>query len=236
LQITIPSPCHEKWQDMTPVEKGRFCASCQRVVHDFTRSSDREIASVLTKESNACGRFQNNQLNRELIIPKEKKPVWIAAGAAVVSFLCLGANDAIAQTPVQTEQHQEDQIALGKVALPTVTSRVVTGTVVDETGIPLPGANVIIRGTQTGVQTDFDGNFSIEVKQGDVLEFSFLGYKTETITISESIMFKITMLVDEDVTFTAGIVVTGERTTFFGRIFRTIGNWFREEDVDVRLK
>ena len=51
----------------------------------------------------------------------------------------------------------------------------VTGTVTDEDGLPLPGVNIIIKGTSTGVQTDFDGNYSIESKQGDVLVFSFVG-------------------------------------------------------------
>ena len=42
-------------------------------------------------------------------------------------------------------------------------------------GLPLPGANVIIKGTQTGAHTDFDGKYSIVAKKGDVLWFSFIG-------------------------------------------------------------
>ncbi|APG61158.1 SusC/RagA family TonB-linked outer membrane protein [Christiangramia salexigens] len=54
----------------------------------------------------------------------------------------------------------------------------VTGTVTDEDGIPLPGVNIVVKGTSTGVQTDFDGNYSIEAEVGDVLVYSFVGLKT----------------------------------------------------------
>ncbi len=54
----------------------------------------------------------------------------------------------------------------------------VTGTVTDETGLPLPGVNVLIQGTNRGVQTDFDGNYSIEASRGEVLVFSYLGMTT----------------------------------------------------------
>ncbi len=52
-----------------------------------------------------------------------------------------------------------------------------TGTVVDENSVPLPGASVVIKGTNTGVATDFDGNFEIDLPQGnEILVFSYVGY------------------------------------------------------------
>lgn len=55
--------------------------------------------------------------------------------------------------------------------------RIITGTVTEANG-PLPGATVVIKGTSTGTQTDFDGNYSIEAASSDVLSFSYVGYKT----------------------------------------------------------
>ena len=52
----------------------------------------------------------------------------------------------------------------------------VSGTVTDDQGTPLPGVNVLIKGTTVGTQTDFDGNYSIDAEQGDVLVFSYLGF------------------------------------------------------------
>ena len=52
----------------------------------------------------------------------------------------------------------------------------VTGTVLDEFGGPLPGATVIVEGTSRGVPTDFDGNFNIQVSEGETLLVTYLGY------------------------------------------------------------
>ena len=59
----------------------------------------------------------------------------------------------------------------------------VSGLVSDSDG-PLPGATVIVQGTNNGVSTDFDGNFSIQADEGDVLEISYVGFQTQMITIS----------------------------------------------------
>ncbi|UTN04553.1 SusC/RagA family TonB-linked outer membrane protein [Flavobacterium bizetiae] len=63
--------------------------------------------------------------------------------------------------------------------------RVVSGTVSDATG-PIPGINVIVKGTKNGVQTDFDGKYSIKAKTGDVLLFSYVGMQDVTITVGAS--------------------------------------------------
>lgn len=59
-----------------------------------------------------------------------------------------------------------------------------TGTIIDENGIPLAGAVVLIKGTTTGTISDFDGKFSISARIGDTLEFSFLGYLTSEVLVS----------------------------------------------------
>ena len=59
----------------------------------------------------------------------------------------------------------------------------VKGTVTEQsTSIPLPGVNILIKGTSTGTATDFDGNYQINVNNGDVLVFSYVGYNTQEIT------------------------------------------------------
>ena len=63
--------------------------------------------------------------------------------------------------------------------------RTITGTVTSmEDGLPIPSANVLIKGTSTGTSTDFDGNYTISAKQGDVIEFSYIGFKTVEITVA----------------------------------------------------
>ncbi|WP_372746250.1 SusC/RagA family TonB-linked outer membrane protein, partial [Lutibacter sp.] len=60
--------------------------------------------------------------------------------------------------------------------------KTISGTVSDESG-PLPGVNVIIKGTKNGTQTDFDGKYSIKAKTGDVIVFSFVGMTTTEKTV-----------------------------------------------------
>jgi TonB-linked SusC/RagA family outer membrane protein len=62
---------------------------------------------------------------------------------------------------------------------------VVTGTITDENGEPLPGAIVRVQGSTRSVSTDIDGSFTINVKPEDVLEVSFLGYEPQTIAVGE---------------------------------------------------
>lgn len=64
--------------------------------------------------------------------------------------------------------------------------KTVSGTVSDDAGLPLPGVNIIIEGTTTGTQSDFDGNYSINVAQGRVLVFSYVGFETQQITVGAS--------------------------------------------------
>ena len=66
MKISIPKPCHENWEDMTPVDKGKFCQSCSKVVRDFTNLSDNEIIKDLTRDFNTCGNFREDQLDRNL--------------------------------------------------------------------------------------------------------------------------------------------------------------------------
>lgn len=63
--------------------------------------------------------------------------------------------------------------------------KTITGKVTDETG-PLPGVSIIIKGTTTGTETDFDGNYSIEANIGDILVFSFVGMATQEKTVGIS--------------------------------------------------
>src|SRR5690606_16576695 len=86
-------------------------------------------------------------------------------------------------------------------------TEVITGTVVDESGIPLPGANVVIQGTTTGALTDFDGNFSIQAARGDVLVISFLGFNPQEVVVGEANNIQITLT--EDAATLDEVVVVG---------------------------
>ena len=74
---------------------------------------------------------------------------------------------------------------------------IVKGTVVDETGMPLLGATIIVEGTTNGVTTDFDGNFLINVKKDNaVLVFSYLGFETQKIILADQTVVNVIMKED----------------------------------------
>ena len=85
----------------------------------------------------------------------------------------------------------------------------ISGTVSDENGVPLPGATVVVEGTSTGVSTDFDGNYSIDASQGDVLVFSYVGYQSQSVTVGTSSTVDVSLepdsLLDEVVVTALGL-------------------------------
>lgn len=86
----------------------------------------------------------------------------------------------------------------------------VSGTVVDQFAVPLPGVSVVVPGTMRGTQTDFDGNYSISVSEGEVLQFSYIGQKTVQITVGASSV--IDVVLEEDTQALEEVVVQGYRT------------------------
>ncbi|WP_460189148.1 SusC/RagA family TonB-linked outer membrane protein [Urechidicola sp. KH5] len=106
-------------------------------------------------------------------------------------------------------------------------TKTISGNVSDDTG-PLPGVTVIVMGTTTGTETDFDGNYAIEASEGDVLQFSFVGMANQEITVGASSSINVIMesdnVLDEVVVVAFGskkkeeltsavAVVTGEELT-----------------------
>ncbi|MBT8273670.1 MAG: SusC/RagA family TonB-linked outer membrane protein [Bacteroidia bacterium] len=85
--------------------------------------------------------------------------------------------------------------------------KTISGNVADATG-PLPGVNIIVKGTSTGTQTDFDGNYSILASVADVLVFSFVGYVTQELTVGAANVINVTL--SEDVSVLEEVVVTAQ--------------------------
>lgn len=110
IQLHIPEPCHENWDNMTVADKGRFCGSCQKQVIDFSDMSDREIAQFFKKPStgSVCGRFMQDQLERTIEMPRKRIP-WIkyffqfALPAFLFSLKTAGQHTRIGKTVVNVQ-------------------------------------------------------------------------------------------------------------------------------------
>ncbi len=83
----------------------------------------------------------------------------------------------------------------------------ITGTVKDANGDPLPGVNILVVGTTSGTQTDFDGNFTLSVAADAVLEFSYIGFTTQQVAVNGQTT--INVVLQEDATSLDEVVVVG---------------------------
>ncbi len=89
--------------------------------------------------------------------------------------------------------------------------KTITGIVTDETKLPVPGANVIVKGTNKGTVTDFDGAYTIKVSQEDILVFSYLGYVTKEVKVENALTIHVqleadTAILDEVIIVGYGVV------------------------------
>ncbi|NNE03680.1 MAG: TonB-dependent receptor plug domain-containing protein, partial [Eudoraea sp.] len=98
----------------------------------------------------------------------------------------------------------------------------ITGNVTDDTGAPLPGANVLVKGTTNGTQTDFDGNYTITANDSDVLVFSYIGFATQEIAINGQTTINVAMA--EDASQLSEVVVTGYSTQTRGDITGSVAS------------
>ncbi|PHQ29464.1 MAG: SusC/RagA family TonB-linked outer membrane protein [Leeuwenhoekiella sp.] len=76
-------------------------------------------------------------------------------------------------------------------------TKTVTGTVTDGSGVPLPGVNILVQNSTTGTQTDFDGNYSIEVATGETLVFSYVGFQEEQRVVGASSTINVSLQAGE---------------------------------------
>jgi hypothetical protein len=193
IQITIPKPCHENWLEMSATEKGRFCTNCKKDVIDFTKASDREIILAYNSNGKLCGRFNSSQINRTIIIPKEKKSIWVIITASIIAFLGIGNQEAKAQQNIKTEQTDNKKLNNTTNTDSDKETRNFKGIVYDDSKTPLPGVNIWIKKSKKSTQTNFNGEFSIQAKKGDILIFSYIGFTNVKIKLKNETMLNLHM-------------------------------------------
>ncbi|MBB4800334.1 hypothetical protein HNP37_000373 [Flavobacterium nitrogenifigens] len=123
-KITIPEPCHEDWNKMSPNENGRFCMSCSKTVVDFTSMLPEEIQHffIQNKNEKICGRFKKSQLdsitiqipNRVLYSQTHYRKIFLLAlfvAMGTTLFSCQGKDGAkqkIEKVEITDESSQLD--------------------------------------------------------------------------------------------------------------------------------
>lgn len=294
LHLSIPEPCHENWNQMTPNEQGRHCFSCQKTVVDFTLMSDQEVLNyVSAASSSVCGRFNDDQVNRTYREQKLKplftwKYIW---SVMVTGFLLLGQSvtaqsrnvkgkvaiervqrpdtrQAVGRRTVDTlpslPQKEEGVIIVGAIRTAPVKKQKINqivrghGVVLDDsTRVPIANASIQIKGSETGISADEQGNFRIAVNRKDrkaVLEVSAVGYATREIIVPVNAVDRLELLLRRETEElpavevvagrwmgkvsvcggqVGGLMVTRE-TTRLEKVKRNINDWlFGTKEVTV---
>lgn len=90
--LNVPTPCHEKWSEMTPSQQGRFCNQCSKTIIDFSEMSDKEIVNFLENNSSKiCARLNVSQIERPIIgIPSPHVRTFYPLPQLLSGLLLLG--------------------------------------------------------------------------------------------------------------------------------------------------
>jgi len=187
LNLSIPTPCTEKWENFEPRPDGGFCSTCSKTVVDLSRMSDEQIIDFFrNKPAHTCGRLRADQLRSYAWTdPVKIYPGFTLFRAGLLSlFLLLASKAAFAQQVVTKQNTEVVQDTVGAKAEKIVVrpdSFVVSGLIQDEQQQPMPGVNIILKGTSTGTTTDADGQFTFprRLSSGGTLIISFIGYETQ---------------------------------------------------------
>ncbi len=205
LQLSIPEPCHENWQQMTPTDQGRFCNACAKEVIDFSTMTDIQVLNYFTNMTNekVCGRALPEQLDRTISRPAQpKKRLFWYWNYFVMFFIFFAkGNNAKAQncTKPSTELSPAKNVELrGDVVIvagqmKSESRQIISGVILDSKNNTIPFASVKVKGTLMGVSADVNGVFKINTELNSVLTVSSSGFNVLDVPVGNQKELKITL-------------------------------------------
>ena len=159
-------------------------------------------------------------LNREVSISAQDETVSKVLSTIFdgtnISYAMEGSNIMLMEKPSTESIPQQD-------------TRQITGTVVDAAGVPVIGANVMVKGTTNGTITDIDGKFMLEVAEDAILQVSYIGYTNQEITVGNQSVLKIAL--KEDTQALDEVVVVGYGVSKKSHLTGSVGSVKMDEDV-----
>lgn len=198
FHLSIPEPCHEDWNAMTPQDQGRHCSACQKVVVDFTLMSDQEVLHYFKqKAENVCGRFAPHQLDRDFRDKKKSFGLkWKYAWNMIVSYFLLAGSTANAQqrtashkvtitSPVLDLKPIDPDIRGNIIIKNDRPAKQIAGIVLDDKDKPVSFASIQIKDVG-GKAADEAGKFSfnnIHFVDSLVLMITAVGYEPKELVI-----------------------------------------------------
>ncbi|MCL6218721.1 carboxypeptidase-like regulatory domain-containing protein [Zunongwangia pacifica] len=224
ISIEIPKACGENWEHMMVSQQGKFCQVCKKEVIDFTKTAEVELFEKIKKGQKICGRFKQSQLSHDLK-SNNSKSNWkqLAVAAGFTSVLAIAAPANAQKTSTKTEQLEKssEKNSEEKHSISAKDSIIISGTVIDEDDLPIPGVHIKLIDSKIVTQTDFDGNFKIILAEKTTannlkLEFTSIGYENKIINVdAKSTSLNIELKME---TLLMGEVVIVKKMNVFRRV------------------
>ncbi len=219
IQLSIPEPCHESWQLMSPTEQGRFCNSCAKEVIDFSTMTDVEVLNYFSslKSEKICGRVLPIQLDNPISRPIEpKKKLFWYWNYITLFFLFFSKSPVKAQNTVGKissipVKHPPGQIKMGMMSRDTHLHPVVViaGKITDDNGKGIPFVTIKEKGTQSGATSDEYGVYKLKVNGLiSIVEISAAGYVTNEFNLAGLQLYNFmltTKVIEQVITMAGGI-------------------------------
>ena len=248
IQLSIPEPCHQNWDGMTPTQHGRYCNACAKEVIDFSNMSDSDVLNYFLKEKNdtICGRAFPDQLDRNIYAASQKKKYWqwqyiLTAFLFFMKPAKTKAQGAVVYITADTASKGNPL----KEKVSNIKKITINGIIKDEKGIPVPFASIKIKGTNKGSSAKENGSFSLEVDSLAVsLQVSAVGYVTKQVSI-EALPEKEIALAKHNQLMKEVIIVTADTRVMGGamvcKVIRrrsvknTFTNWVKSFDSPIKI-
>jgi hypothetical protein len=221
MYLRIENPCHENWDQMTPMEKGRFCDACQKKVHDFTNSSNDQLIELYKlNNGQICGRVNSTLLTEQFVAHQQNKQylqfLKTFCLAAIISF---GASLFTVKSAVATNLTKLKNEYL---TFQDSTNLIeIKGVVRDkEVKELLPFCSVLIMVGDSAIATtftDMDGKFSLKIDSKKFPEFDlkvqYVGYKNLLIKNIHPEKKELSFELEAEAAEMMGIIIYEERPT-----------------------
>lgn len=205
LQLAIPQPCHENWEQMTKEQQGRFCNACATTVIDFTSMSDEALLNFFKNKTSGdyCGRVLNIQLDRNLQVADSRKiPFSYAVLIFLILFFFTKQNNVKAQTTIAPDIYtvpfkgnHNTVKNIGEMAGTVAKNcRAISGKIYATNGNTIAGAFVKQVNAKGSFTTKQNGGFVFLVDEGiKQIQITVLGFETKLVTLTGEDHYEITL-------------------------------------------
>jgi hypothetical protein len=193
LKLAIPTPCTENWENMTPNERGRHCASCNKTVIDFSLYTDKQLIEFFSKVTgNICGRIPAFQLQRQLVYTEPQNHFLhkLLLGSALTLGLAGSANANYNPNQKPLIEHYLAQNENANATKPLSggdTTHYIKGRLLNTAnGHEIPNAFISIKGLTEFAKTDSLGYFKLIVPAEYIIPEITIVVKVEDNTATET--------------------------------------------------